>query len=101
MACASGCFVFVALFLRFGQHRSWVYDSLSESAYGMYLVHYVFVVWMQYALLDLPLFAIVKAAIVFAVALLLSWATTAAVRSAPFGVRLIGSGDRHPSIRRN
>jgi hypothetical protein len=67
----------------------------------MYLVHYVFVVWMQYALLDLPLFAIIKGAIVFAVALLLSWGTTTAVQSAPFGVRLIGSGDRHQSIRRN
>ena len=100
IACASGCFFFVALFLRFGQHRSWVYDGLSESAYGMYLVHYVFVVWMQFALLDLPIFAIAKAAIVFGVVLLLSWATTAAVRSAPFGV-LIGSGNRHPSIRRN
>jgi peptidoglycan/LPS O-acetylase OafA/YrhL len=101
VACASGCFFFVAVFLRFGQHRSAVYDGLSESAYGMYLVHYVFVVWMQYALLDLPLFAIVKAAIVFSVTLLLSWGTTIAVQSAPFGVRLIGSGDRHQSIRRN
>ncbi len=101
VACASGCFFFVAVFLRFGQHRSAVYDGLSESAYGMYLVHYVFVVWMQYALLDLPLFAIVKAMIVFSVTLLLSWGTTVAVRSAPFGVRLIGSGDRHQSIRRN
>ena len=101
VACASGCFFFVAVFLRFGQHRSWVYDGLSESAYGMYLVHYVFVVWMQYALLDLPLFAIVKAAIVFTVTLLLSWGTTIAVQRAPLGVRLIGSGDRHQSIRRN
>jgi hypothetical protein len=100
VACASGCFFFVALFLRFGQHRSVVYDGLSESAYGMYLVHYVFVVWMQYALLDLPLFAIVKAVIVFSVTLLLSWGTTVAVQSAPFGV-LIGSGARRQSIRRH
>jgi hypothetical protein len=101
VACASGCFFFVAVFLRYGQHRSWVYDGLSESAYGMYLVHYVFVVWMQYALLDVPLFAIGKAAIVFTVTLLLSWGTTIAVQSAPLGVRLIGSGGRHQSIRRN
>ena len=31
--------------------RRWL-DSLSANAYGMYLVHYPFVVWMQYALLD-------------------------------------------------
>lgn len=101
LACASGCFFFVAVFLRFGQHRSKVYDGLSESAYGMYLVHYVFVVWMQYALLDLPLFAIIKGAIVFIVALLLSWGTTTAVQSAPLGVRLIGSGNRQQPIHRN
>ena len=57
LACASGCFFFVAVFLPFGQHRSPVYDSLSEGAYGMYLVHYVFVVRMQYALLGIPLLA--------------------------------------------
>ena len=66
-------------------------DSLSENAYGMYLVHYVFVVWMQYALLDAALLAIAKATIVFGVTLLLSWATTAAIRGIPLGSRLIGA----------
>ena len=91
LACATGCFFFVAIFLRFGQHRSPIYDSLSESAYGMYLVHYVFVVWMQYALLGIPLLAIAKAAIVFSITLLLSWVTTSAMQSLPFGLRLIGT----------
>ena len=60
--------------MRFATRRRRGLDSLSANAYGMYLVHYPFVVWMQYALLDVPLPAIVKAALVFAVAVALSWA---------------------------
>ena len=56
----------------------------------MYLVHYVFVVWLQYALLNVALFAVVKAAIVFAVTLTLSWGTIVAMRRVPLGSRLIG-----------
>ena len=69
-------------------------DSLSANAYGMYLVHYPFVVWMQYALLNAPLPAIVKAAIVFAVAVASSWAMVAALRNIPLGARLVGAEPR-------
>jgi glucans biosynthesis protein C len=67
----------VAIFLHFARNRSRVLDSLSRNAYGMYLIHYVFVVWLQYALLNAPLFAVAKAAIVFGVTLVLSWAASA------------------------
>ena len=77
--------------MRFATRRRAVLDSLSANAYGMYLVHYPFVVWMQYALLDAPLPAIVKARVVFAVAVVASWAVTAALRSIPLGARLIGA----------
>ena len=55
----------LAIFLRFAAWRAQALDSLSVNAYSMYLLHYVFVVWLQYALLDIALFAIGKAAIVF------------------------------------
>ena len=67
---------------------------LSANAYSLYLVHYVFVVWLQYALLALPLFAVVKAAIVFGGTLFLSLSTTFAVQRLPFGARLIGATPR-------
>jgi peptidoglycan/LPS O-acetylase OafA/YrhL len=57
--------------------RSRVLDSLSLNAYSIYLVHYVIVVWLQYALFDASLGAIAKAAIVFAAGLALSWAVSA------------------------
>ena len=86
LACASSCFFFVALFLRFGQHRSRWYDSLSENAYGIYLVHYPFVVWLQYALLNVTLFAFAKAAIVFGITLVMSSSVQdAAIRGFPLG----------------
>ncbi len=49
LACASGCFVLLALCLRFAPERTRILDSLSVNAYSMYLLHYVFIVWLQYA----------------------------------------------------
>jgi surface polysaccharide O-acyltransferase-like enzyme len=79
---------FLALFLRFLHARySWA-DNLSDNAYGIYVVHYPFVVWTQYVLLGSSMPATSKALIVFSVSLGLSWATSALVRSIP-GVRAV------------
>jgi len=94
LACAGGGMGVLALALRFATQRQRILQNLSENAYGIYLVHYVFVVWLQYAMLGVMIPAIVKAAIVFAGALLMSWATTAALRSIPLGSRLIGNDGR-------
>lgn len=100
LAGASGCFFMIAVFLRFGAARSRILGYLSHNAFGLYLFHYVFVVWLQYALLGLALIAIAKAAIVLAGTLILAWAATAALRFSRFGSRLIGEkppgvGERH------
>ena len=71
------CLAFSAVFLRFAGARSTVTDSLSEHAYAIYLVHYVFVVWLQYALLGAATPAIGKGMLVFAGTLLLSWGVAA------------------------
>jgi hypothetical protein len=99
VACASGCFCVLAGCLRFGAQRSRLLDSLARNAFGIYLLHYLFVVWLQYALLDVALFAIAKAMIVFGGALLAAWAAAAAIRRMPFGAQLIGSDRRAPSPR--
>lgn len=90
-ACAAGCFFLIAVCLRFATGSSRLLGYLSVNAYGLYLVHYVFIVWLQYALLAAPLFAVVKAGIVFSGALTLSLATTFAVQRFPWGARLIGA----------
>jgi glucans biosynthesis protein C len=83
LSCASSSFFLIAVFLHFARHRSRVLDSLSRNAYAMYLVHYLFVVWLQYALLNAPVSAFLKAAIVFGLTLVLSWAASAALRRLP------------------
>ena len=78
LACASGCFVLLALCLRFAPERTRILDSLSVNAYSMYLLHYVSIVWLQYLLLPIALFAAGKAAIVFSGTLALSWVAAVA-----------------------
>ncbi len=86
---ATACFGLTALFLRFGTTRRPALDSLSEYAYGIYLFHYVFVIWSQYLLLDVGLPAVAKGLIAFAATVALSWAATAAMCRIPIGARLI------------
>jgi len=91
LACFSNCFAVLGLVLRFAGRRLPVFDTLKRDAYGLYLVHYVFVVWLQYALLTAGLLAVVKGAIVFGGTLLLSWGTIAAVRLVPPAAQVIGA----------
>jgi peptidoglycan/LPS O-acetylase OafA/YrhL len=92
--CAAACLGWAAVFLRFTATRRPVIDSLSENAYGIYLVHYLFITWLQYILLGVALFAIAKAAIVFTGTLILSWATSIAMCRVPIGDRLVGANRR-------
>jgi surface polysaccharide O-acyltransferase-like enzyme len=93
-ACAAGCFFLIAVCLRFATGPSRVLGYLAANAYGVYLVHYIFIVWLQFALLTTPLFAVIKAAIVFGGTLFLSLLVTAAIQRLPFGARLIGPAPR-------
>ncbi|MGH7778765.1 MAG: acyltransferase family protein [Candidatus Binataceae bacterium] len=89
ITCAALSFAFLALFIRFATRRRWVYDSLSENEYGMYIIHYMFVSWLQLAILEAPLPAFVKGVLVFAGVLLLSWGSSAAIRIIPGVARVV------------
>ena len=96
---ASACFGMSAAFLRFAAARWPIFDAVSENAYGIYLFHYVFVIWTQYLLLGVALPAIAKGLIVFAVTVVLSWAASAALRRVPVAGRVIGAARvRKPEI---
>lgn len=84
VACAAGCFVLLALCLRFAAERTRILDSLSVNAYSMYLLHYIFIVWLQFALLPADLFAAGKAALVFSGALAFSWAAAVTLGNIPW-----------------
>jgi hypothetical protein len=89
MTCAAISFAFLALFVRFATRRFWIFDSLSDNEYGMYLIHYMFVSWLQFAVLGLAMPALAKWPIVFAGTLLLSWGASAALRSIPSVRRIV------------
>ena len=48
-------------------------NSLSKSAYTIYIVHYVYVLWLQRALMGVNVHASLKFVIVFTGATLFSW----------------------------
>ena len=89
-----GCLFLIAISLLFATKHSRVLDSLSANAYGLYLVHYNFVMRLQYALLGAALFAVIKAAIVFGGTPVLSWIAVLSAQRIPFGARLIGAPRR-------
>jgi surface polysaccharide O-acyltransferase-like enzyme len=74
----AACFGMTAVFLRFGNVRWPIIDSISEHAFGIYFFHYAIVLWLQYALLDLRFPAVGKGLIVFIIAAVLSWGVAAA-----------------------
>jgi hypothetical protein len=88
LCCAAGSIFMLAIFVRFASRHMRVLDAVSEESYGMYLVHYMFCVWLQFALLGFAVPAIIKAAIVFSGTLLLSWGSVAAMRR---GLNAVGT----------
>ena len=83
LSCAASSLFFISVFTKYMQRRSAVWDSLSANAYGMYLIHYPFSSWLQYALLKTHMPAIAKGSLAFIGTLVLSWAVTAALRQIP------------------
>lgn len=92
VACA--CFGTAGGFLRFAGTRRPALRSLAVNGYGIYIFHYVFVLWTQYFLLGIAAFALIKAVTVFGIALGLSWTASAAVCRVPIGARLLGGARR-------
>jgi hypothetical protein len=73
----------ISLFLRFAPSRLAFLDAMRPQAYGIFLVHYIFIIYLQYAVYDPPLPVFVKFAIVFVGTLSLSWATALLLRKIP------------------
>jgi surface polysaccharide O-acyltransferase-like enzyme len=79
----------LALFLKFDHGGRSILDPLRESSFGIFLIHYMPLLWLQYALFGISLAplpqatAILKALILFAATLAISWLATLAVRRIP------------------
>ncbi len=79
----------LALAVRFGRRRSEVGDSLSANAYGIYLLHWPIVLWLQYVLTEASLPPIAKGVLVLVSAFALSWFASSLLRRAPGVARVV------------
>ncbi len=82
----STCFsslAFLAIFRKFTKRASAFWDSLTRNAYCIYLIHYIFVLWCQYELLNVELPAFIKFLITFLISMLISWQVSILLRKIP------------------
>jgi surface polysaccharide O-acyltransferase-like enzyme len=89
MYSAAMAFTVLAIYLRSAKFSLSLLDAMRPSAYGIYLVHYIFIIWLQYAVYDYSWPAFIKFAIVFTGTLAGSWALVLALRKIPFVARMI------------
>jgi surface polysaccharide O-acyltransferase-like enzyme len=89
VCCCAFVYGMTGFFLRFAKRRVRILDSLSENSYGIYIVHYVFVTWLQYLLLESGLAPLLKGIVVFVGTLILSWALVATIRQIPAVAKVI------------
>lgn len=88
ISCAASSLYVIALVIRFARPWRWA-DSLSANAYGIYIVHYAFVIWLQYWALQWPVPGFVKGVAVSLAAIGASWATAALLRQSRIVARVV------------
>jgi surface polysaccharide O-acyltransferase-like enzyme len=76
-------FAILAYFLRFKRSGASVLDPMQPDAYGIFLVHYPIVLWLQYWLFNFDIPAVAKSLIAFVLTIALSWVVTRALRHIP------------------
>ena len=82
-------FTVLAVSLRLASASMGLLDAMRPSAYGIFIMHYVFIIWLQYAVYDYAWPAFVKFAVVFIGTLSLSWVVTVMMRRIPLVARMI------------
>jgi len=87
--CVAMAFGLLSLAVHFGRRRSAVGDSLGANAYGIYLLHYPIVLWIQYGLLRVPLAPVSKGLLVLLSGFGLSWLTASLLRRVPGVARIV------------
>ena len=88
-SCAGSSFACLAVSLRFANSRNRLFDSMNAISYAIYLFHYAYVSWFQYALLPSRIAGFTRFTIVFTGALTLSWMTAIGIRRIPAVSRII------------
>src|SRR6202166_2741527 len=86
---AAMAFTVPATSLRLAHSSLRLLDAMQPQAYGIFLLHYMFIIWLQYTVYDPAFPAGVKAGIVFVGTLSGSWLLTMMLRRIPLVARMI------------
>lgn len=89
LSCACTSLFCIAVAVRLARKGHPLLDSLSRNAYGIFLLHYACVSWLQWSLLGAGLPGWVKGSLVVLGATLASWGLTAALRKIPGVARVL------------
>jgi peptidoglycan/LPS O-acetylase OafA/YrhL len=73
----------LALAVRFGRRHTAIGDNLSANAYGIYVLHWPIVLWLQLALVLTPFGAVAKGLLAIVAGFGLSWLAAALLRAIP------------------
>lgn len=79
----------IAMALRFANRRSALGNGLGANAYGIYLLHWPIVLWLEYALLPVRLGAVGKGLLVLVSGFCLSWLASDLMRRLPGVARIV------------
>ena len=83
-SCTASCIAFISLFRsQIKKPKLW-WNSLSENAYLIYLIHYLFIIWIQFSILKFNIPPFLKFLIAFITALILSWIASKLLRKIKF-----------------
>ena len=88
-SCAGASLGLLGAFRKFERRRHPIFDSLSTNAFGIYLIHYAVVLWIQFALLPVSWPAWIKFCIAFIGGLTLSWGISKILRQIPIVRRVL------------
>lgn len=89
LCCATSSLAVLGLFVRTVRSVPRWLDSLIANAFGIYLLHYAAMSWLQLSLLSTPLPGIAKALLVFLGAVAVSWSATWLLRRIPAVGRIL------------
>ncbi len=80
ISCTSSCLAFITAFRKFANNKFIWWNSLSNNAYLIYMAHYIFVIWIQFFLMNYKVPAFLKFVITFVSSLILSWIISCLLR---------------------
>ena len=89
VTCAAIILSTIAVFVRYVHKRYRILDSFSNNSFGIYIVHYSFMTWLQYWLLPSKIHPFFKGTFVFIATVIFCWIIIAAIRKIPYVKKVI------------